>query len=171
MLTKSQKTDIVNDLTDKLKRQKITIFTDFHGIVVSKSQTLRRALRKVGAEYKVAKKTLLARALQAVGIEIPVKELQGEIGVAFGYQEEIQPAKELVKFSKGNETFKIVAGLLSGRVLTDKEVFALAKLPGREILLTELLGTLQSPIRNLAAVLTGNIRNLIILLNNIKDKR
>lgn len=171
MLTKTQKTKIVEDLAEKFKRQKIAIFSDFHGISVSKSQALRRLLKKGEAEYKVAKKTLLDRALEKAGIGLKTKELEGEIGVTFGYGDEMGPAKTLFKFSRGNETFKILSGILGGRILSDKEVLIIAKLPLREIIISQLLGVLQSPIRGLIAVLGGNIKNLVVVLNKIKDKK
>lgn len=170
MLNKAQKQKIVEDLVDKFKRAKIAVFSDFHGVSVSKAQQLRRLLKKERAEYRVAKKTLFDRALEATGFSLKTKEMKGEIGVAFGYGDEIAPAKTLFKFSKGNETFKILGGFLGTRTLSDKEVFILAKLPSREVLLGQLLGMLQSPLRGLVTVLQGNIRNLVVVLSKIKDK-
>mgnify|MGYP001597087411 FL=1 len=168
MLNKAQKQKLVEELVDKFQRQKIAIFSDFHGVSVSKAQQLRRLLKKDGAEYRVAKKTLLDRALEAIGFSLRTKEMKGEIGVAFGYGDEIAPAKTLFKFSKGNETFKILGGFLGAKTLSDKEVLTLAKLPSREVLLGQLLGVLRSPIRGLVSVLGGNIRNLVVVLNKIK---
>lgn len=171
MLTKTQKTKIVEELTDKLKRQKIAIFSDFTGVSVSKFQALRRLLKKDQAEYKVTKKTLFDRALQKTGINLKTKELRGEIGATFGYGEETAPAKILLKFSRQNETFKILGGILGNRILNAKEMITFAKLPPREILMGQLLNVMQSPIRGLATVLGGNIRNLVIVLSKIKDTK
>jgi len=171
MLTRAQKGKIVEDLADKFKKNKITVFTDMRGISVSKSQSLRRELKKNESEFKVSKKTLLDIALKKAGAEFRTKELEGEIGVAFGYGDEAIPAKTLHKFSKENETFKILGGILGGKIISDKEVISLAKLPSREILLAQLLGALQSPLRGLATVLSGNTKNLVVVLNKIKDKK
>lgn len=171
MLTKEQKQEIVGDLTQRFKRKKIAIFSDFRGISVAKAQTLRRLLKKLDAEFKVAKKTLFDRALAAAGFKAKTRELEGEIGVAFGYGDEVQPAKTLLKFSKENETFKILGGILGDRVLKNTEVITLARLPGRETLLAQVVGTLQSPIRGLVTVLRGNIKNLVVVLNKIKENK
>lgn len=171
MLTKPQKTKIVEELADKLKRQKIAIFSDFTGVSVSKFQALRRLLKKDQAEYKVTKKTLFDRALQETGINLKTKELQGEIGATFGYEEEAAPAKTLFKFSRQNETFKILGGILGNRILNAKEVITLAKLPSREILIGQLLNVMQSPIRGLVMVLGGNVRNLVVVLQKIKNNK
>lgn len=171
MLKKSQKKEIVAGLADKFKRQKIAIFSDFHGVSAAKSITLRRLLRKENAEYKIAKKTLFGRALGESSKDIGIKELKGEIGVAFGYGDQVAPAKILSKFSKEVETFKILGGLLDGKLLSGKQVMALARLPSREVLLAQAVGALSAPLRGLASVLQGNIRNLALVLSRIKDNR
>ena len=171
MLNKDQKQKVADDLAERFRRQKIAFFSDFHGVSVAKIQALRRLLKKDEAEYKVAKKTLLDRALEKAGLKLKTKELQGEIGVTFAYGDEVAPAKTLSKFSRSNETFKILGGILGSRILTGKEILALAKLPPREVLLAQLLRVLQSPMRGLAIVLQGNIKNLVVVLSKIKDNR
>mgnify|MGYP001561765654 FL=1 len=171
MLTKTQKQQIVADMADKFKRQKIAVFSDFRGISVAKLQALRRLLKKAEAEYKVTKKTLLDRALEKAGVSLKTKELEGEIGVTFGYGDEMEPAKTLLKFSKENSTFKILGGMLASRLLNGKEVLTLAKLPSREVLIAQLLGVLQSPMRELVTVLRGNIKNLVVVLQKIKESK
>lgn len=169
MLNKTQKSEIVRGLVDKFRRQKIAIFSDFSGVSVAKSQTLRRLLKKDDAEYKVAKKTLFDRALVETGAGMVTNDMKGEIGVAFGYGDQVAPAKILAKFAKEAETFKILGGLLDGKLLNDKQIMALARLPNREILLAQVASVLVAPLRNFASVLQGNIRNLAFVLNQIKE--
>lgn len=171
MRTKAQKAKIVEELTDRFKRQKIAIFSDFRGVSVAKSQALRRLLKKEDAEYKVAKKTLFDRALAETGVGTATKDMKGEIGVAFGYGDQVAPAKILAKFAKEAETFKILGGLLDGKFLSNKQVLAMARLPSREALLAQMAAVLAAPIRGLANGLWGNIRNLVIVLTKIKDSK
>lgn len=171
MLTKQKKTEVIAELTDRFSRQKVAIFSDFHGVSVAKATLLRRSLRKEDAEYKVAKKTLLVRAMQEAGITFDAKSLKGEIGVAFGYGDQALPAKILAKFGKENETFKILGGLLGSRVMTGKDVIALARLPSREVLLAQVVGALSAPLRGLAGALQGNIRNLAFVLGQVRDNK
>ena len=171
MLNRTQKAKIVEELTDKFKRQKVVLFSDLRGISVTKLQGLRRLLKKDGGEYKVAKKTLLDRALTDANLEVKTKQFEGEIGVAFGYGDEVAPAKTIFKFSRDNETFKILGGIFGKRFLTDKDIVALAKLPPREALIGQLLGVLSAPLRNLVTVLHGNTRNLVVVLNKIQSSR
>ena len=176
MLTKAQKSKIVDELAQRFRKQKIALFSDFRGISVGKAQTLRRALKKDSAEYKVAKKTLLNRALKDAGIDtVDTKTMEGEIGVAFGYGDEIAPARALYKFTRDNETFKVLGGILGSagrrKMLGEKDVITLAKLPSREVLIAQVVGALQAPIRGLAMVLSGNMRNLVVVLQKIKEKQ
>ena len=90
--------------------------------------------------------------------------------MAFGYEDEVSPAKTLLKFSKEVETFKILGGLLGSRFLSASEVIAIARTPSREVILAQLLGALSSPIRGLATVLQGNIRGLVVVLNKIREQ-
>lgn len=170
-LTKPQKQEIVRELTDKFNKKKIAIFNDLRGISVAKSQVLRRQLKKNEAEFKVAKKTLLDISLRNSGLDAATKKLEGEIGVVFGYGDEVAPAKTLLKFSKENETFKILGGILRNKFISGQEIIKLAKLPAREILLASLLRALQSPARGLVNVLSGNAKNLVVVLQKIADKK
>ena len=171
MLTKVQKEEVIKELNDRLDRQKAIFLTDFQGISVMNSQELRRALKKTDAEYKVAKKTLFDRAIAGHGIEYKTRETQGEVGVAFCYGEETAPAKILVRFRKDHESFKILGAIMGKKTLTEQEVTALAKLPTREVLLAQVIGAMQAPIRGLAAVLQANIRNLTVVLQKIGEQR
>lgn len=171
MLTRTQKEHIVSGITDQLERQNIVIFSDFHGASVSHMQSMRRELKQNEAEYKVIKKTLLDRALKQASHEVDINEFKGELGVAFGYGDQIAPAKILAKFGKEVETFKILGGILDGSVVDAQGMMALARLPGREALLGQLAGTLMGPIRGLAVVLQANIRSLVYVLDAIKNKK
>ena len=171
MLKRSEKAEIIKGLEERFGRQKVSIFTDFRGINVGKLSALRRELKKIGAEFKVAKKTFLKRALDALGIGLDPEELDGEIGVIFGYEDQVAPARTAAKFAKANNTFKVLRGILDGTVIEGQAVLALAKLPSREQLLGQVASVLQAPIRNLAVVLQANIRNLAVVLNQVASNK
>ena len=174
MLRRTDKAKIVEELQDRFERQRVSIFTDIRGISVAKLSAFRRELKKIGAEFKVAKKTLLRRALQAAGPAfggIEPKALQGEIGVIFGYEDPVAPAKAAAKFAKENVTFKVLRGVLVERILEARDVLTLAQLPSRVELLGRLAYVLGAPIQQLATVLAGNIRNLVVVLTNVKEQK
>jgi large subunit ribosomal protein L10 len=171
MITRADKEKIVADLADCFKRQKVTVFADFHGMSVAKAQALRRSLKKDDAEFRVSRKTLLDRALQVAGLSFKTKELEGEIGVAIGYGDEVAPGKTVFGVTKEIKTFKILGGILGTRILDETAMVALANLPSREILLTQLACVVQSPLRGLVIVLSGNMRNFVTVLSKIRDNK
>ncbi len=171
MLTKKQKQEIVEELAGKIKRQKSLIFTDAKGVKVKDVQAVRKELKKLDAEYKVAKKTLIDLALKKEGKEINLSEFSGSLASSFGYNDPISLIKVLTKLAKTNDKFKILGGMVEGRVLSASEIKELSKIPSKEILLAKLVGSIKSPISGFANVLQGNLRNLVGVLNAIKDNK
>lgn len=170
MLTKEQKQELVNDLVDKFSKTKLTAFIDFSYLNVAQISDLRKKLRELGADLKVAKKRLIDLALEKVGLkEIKVKEFEGQIALVFGYEDEIAPAKAIYQFSLKNEPMKILGGVLDGQFLGKDQILFLAKLSSREQLLSKLVSCLNAPLSGLVSVLNGNLRNFVYLLSKIKS--
>jgi len=170
MLTKKQKEEVIKELADKIKRQKSLIFTDAKGVKVKDVQKIRKELKKLEGEYRVAKKTLMEIALKKEGKEMDLSQFNGSLASSFGYKDPISLIKVLAKLAKENENFKILGGMVEGRVLSVAEIKALSKIPSREILLAQLVGSIKSPINGFANVLHGNLRNLVGVLNAISNK-
>lgn len=171
MKTREDKTNIVGELEERFKKQRVSVFANFTGISVAKLSQFRRELKKIGAEFKVAKKTLLNRALKAAGLEVNPDELKGEVGVIFGYEDQAAPAKLAAKFAKENKTFKVIKGILEGKITEAAGIMALAKLPSREELLGQVARAFNSPIQGLVNALSGNIKNLVVVLSKIKSTK
>lgn len=170
-ITREKKQSILKDLADKFSRAKAAILVDFNKLSVAKTMELRRLLKQISAEYKVSKKTLINRVLKSGDYKgVNLDNLKTQMGVVFSYDDPVQAADSLYKFSKINEALKILGGFL-GLDWQDKErIVALAKLPSREILLGQVVCTIAAPLSGLATVLSGNMRNLVNALNNIKLK-
>jgi large subunit ribosomal protein L10 len=171
MLTKTQKRELVKELVDKIKRQKSLVFTDISGLNVGEMQKLRRELKKTGIDYKVTKKTLITLALKEAKQDIDAEQIPGSLGTAFSYEDPISPAKIIFKFAKEHKNLKIVGGIMENKFLTFEEVQFLSKIPSKEELLAIFVSTLKGPISGLVNVLQGNIRNLIGVLNAIKNNK
>lgn len=175
-LTRDQKLNILKDLTDKFSRAKTAILVDFNKLSVSKTMELRRLLKQIGAEYKVAKKTLISRILRSEGYKgADLDEIKTQVGVVFSYNDPVPAASSVFKFSKtsakgGNEVLKILGGFIGFDWQGKDRIVALAKLPSREIILGQLVRTIAAPLSGLATVLSGNMRSLVSVLNNIKLK-
>ncbi|MEK7627679.1 MAG: 50S ribosomal protein L10 [Patescibacteria group bacterium] len=168
-MTKQQKKEIVVNLKDKLQRQKSVAFVNYKGINVKDLFALRRDLKKEGVEFKVLKKTLIDLALRESGLEnISVKDFDGQIAVAFGYNDEIMPAKLLYKFSKTNKSLSLLGGILMNNFISKEAIINLANLPSRKELLGILAGTMNAVMSGFVRVLNGNTMGLLTVLSKIK---
>ena len=165
MLNKQQKKDLVKDLSQQLKAAKSVVFSSFSGLPTRESQELRRALRQEGIVHKVVKITLLQRALRLARIAVSGLTINLPVAVSLSLDDEVAPARILQKFASGKDSVKIVAGVLDGQLIDAGKVKMLANLPGKTELRGQLVGVIASPLRGLASVLTGNIRELITVLN------
>jgi len=170
MLTKKQKQEIIEELADKIKRQKILVFTDFRGLGVGEMQELRSQLREADIEYKVAKKTLIKLALEKAKKKVDISQFKGSLALAFGWEDPVMPVKIISKFTKQHKDLEILGGLMEDKFLSTEEVKELAKIPSKDELLIKLITSLKSPISGFVNVLQGNIRNLIGVLSTISNK-
>lgn len=172
-LTKEQKADILQDVTDKMKDAKAVVFADFKGLSVEDMSVMRNSLREQGVQFKVVKKTLIKLAAKEAGFEDEISDdaLEGSVGVAFGMEDEISAAKLLYKFAKTNENLKLRGALFEGRVLSVAETKDLAQLPGKEELLAKLVYLLNSPIQGFHGVLNNTISGFVRVLDAVREKQ
>lgn len=171
MLTRNQKEEIVNKLSDEIKSSKSVVFTDYKGVSVKDMENLRGSLREEEASVKVVKKKLASIALKNAGVDMDAKELDGQLAIAVSQGDEVSPAKIINNFSKENENLKILGGLLGSEKLSEEQVISLAKLPSKEELLGKLVGTLNAPLSGFVNVLQGNQRSLVQVLKAVSDNK
>lgn len=168
--SKEQKQKMIKDLEERFSKMKSLVFSDYYGLTVKEIQELRKLLREKSGDYLVTKKTLLDLALKDTDIkDVNSKELTGGLGLAFGFDDEIAPAKILADFSKKHGALKISAGILEKRFISQEKVLELAKLPGKNELMVQIVGSIKSPLSGLVGVLKGNIRNFIGVLRAIVE--
>lgn len=171
MLTRSQKEELVKSLVEEIKSSKVVIFSDFAGTSVKNMKKLRDSLRKGGSKYKIAKKKLIQIAFRKAGIDVDTKSLAGQIGIALGQTDEVSSAKTLKIFTKENKNFKMLMGILEGKIMNEQEVSALAEVPSKEELLARFVGSINAPLSGFANVLAGNIRNLVGVFKAIVNNK
>ena len=169
-LNKSEKEQILADLTSDLKEAKGIVFTDYRGLTVKEFEDLRARMREQCGFVKVAKLTLVRRALKALGINI---ELNPEVPTALAYskEDEVAPAKIVVKFANDVKKTEVVSGLLNGKLLSSAEVKALSKLPGRQELRGQVVSVLAGPMRGFVGVMAGVQRSLLYTLKAYAEKK
>jgi large subunit ribosomal protein L10 len=151
---KEQKAEQVELLTEKLRTAKVAVLTDYRGLTVVQIQDLRGKLRTGDVEYRVVKNTLARRAADAAGVKNLETELEGPIAIAFGYDDLSAPSKLINDWVRATRLkLDVKGGLVEGRVFTPEQVRQLADMPSRETLLSQLAGTIQSPMAQLAGAL------------------
>ncbi len=170
-MDRKKKEDLVYALKEKFSRARMVVLTNFQGLNVAKMSELRRQLREVEGEYKVAKNTLILRATEETPAKVLEKYFRGPNGLAFAYDDVVSVAKVLSNFAKENEVFEIKGGLLEENELTKEQIIELAKLPSREVLLAKLLGCLQAVPGGFVRVLNGILLNFIWVLKAIEEKK
>jgi large subunit ribosomal protein L10 len=168
---KEQKAEQVELLTEKLKKAKVAVLTDYRGLTVSQLQELRGKLRTGAVEYRVIKNTLARRAAEAAGVPALQSELEGPVAIAFGYDDLATPSKLINEWVRTTRLkLEVKGGLVEGRVFSPDQVKQLADLPSRETLIAQLLGTLQSPVAQLVGIMQTPLQSLLGTLNAYKTK-
>ena len=168
---KEQKAEQVELLAEKLKKAKVAVLTDYRGLTVSQMQELRGRLRTGEVEYRVVKNTLARRAAEAAGVPALEKELEGPVAIAFGYDDLSLPSKLINDFVRATRLkLDVKGGLVEGRVFSPDQVKQLADLPSRESLISQLAGTMLSPVAQLAGALQMPLSMLAGALESYQKK-
>jgi len=168
---RSEKSGVVEALHEKLQRAEFNVLTDFKGLKVTEITTLRRQIKEAGGELIVVKNTLLKRAAAETSSARLEEFFNGPTAVALGYDNPLNLAKVLTKFAKDKPDLKLKAGVLGSSVLAGADIGALAKLPGREVLLSQLLAAMQGIPTSLVNVLSGIVRQLLNVLKAIEAQK
>jgi len=168
---KELKVEQVELLTEKLKRAKVAVVTDYRGLSVPQLHDLRTKLRTGDVEYRVVKNTLARRAAEAAGFPTFQAELKGPVAIAFGYDDLGVPAKLINEFVRTTRLkLDVVGGLVEGRVFSSEQIKQLADLPSRDVLIAQLMGTLQSPVGQLVGIMQTPLQQLMGVLEAYKTK-
>jgi large subunit ribosomal protein L10 len=170
-MLRTDKEKTINELKEKLSTTKSLFLTDFRGLNVLEINQLRRELKKGGAEYEVAKNTMIRRAAQDTEFEMIRDHLKGPTGLVFSYENPVSPAKVLFDLFKKVEKPKVKVIWMDGRLLDQDYLKKLAALPSREVLLTQILGGINSPLTNLVGTLQGVMRNFVGVIDALKEEK
>lgn len=144
----------VAELAELIKNAESGVFVDYKGITVEEDTKLRRELREAGVKYFVEKNTMLRLALKEAGHDGFENVLEGSTALALSSDDQTAPARILGKFADAHDDkFNLKAGFIGTEIYDEKGVTALSKIPSRDVLLAQLVGSLQGPMQKLAATL------------------
>ena len=171
-MTKQGKTQLKTQLAEKLSKANTVVLTEYRGLTVEQLSVLRNNLRESGAEYKIAKNRVFKLATgESEQFKALSDELIGPIGTVFVYGDSAQAAKVLVEFEKEHNNLNIKSGVMDGDAIGIDDLKAISNLPSKEVLLGQIVGSLVAPHRGILGVLSGNARELLQVLNAIKDTK
>lgn len=174
MATKAFKAEKIDAVKEKIEKAKVILVTENKGLSVAKITELRRNLQKENGDFMVVKNTLAKLALKGTEFE-PVSELlTGAVVLAFGYEDQVAPAKVLATFTKDKlnaSKLEIKGGCLDNKLLSDKEVKDLSQLPSKEELLAKILGSINSPASGIANATNGVLRALVYAMDQVAKQK
>ena len=152
-MKKSEKTALVEDLSSSFGRASIALVSEYRGMTAAESTEMRKRLRAVRGEMRIAKNTLVRHAIKGTKFEALDSNLGGQISLILSYEDPVVLAKTFTSFGPLGEKLKLRGAVLDGKVLTAAEVEALSKLPSREVIFSQLLGLLNAPATQLVRLL------------------
>ena len=147
------KQPIVDEIKGYVGQAKAAVLVDYRGLTVAQDTELRKKLREAGIVYKVYKNTMLNFAFKGTEYEALANDLNGPTAVAFGMEDATAPARILLECSKTMPKLEFKSGVVDGTYYDEKGIQVIATIPSREVLISKLLGSLQSPIANFARVI------------------
>jgi large subunit ribosomal protein L10 len=169
---RQKKEAIVTELSEKFGKANAVVFTNYQGLTHKQLETFKRAIKPLKAEFVVAKNSLLTIALTENKLKLEVGQvLDGQTGTLFLYEDIISPLKALAKTIKELNLPGVKFGIMDKNPITGEQVLKLSTLPTREVLLSQLVGTLKGPIFGLHRALNWNLQKLVLTLNAVAKSK
>ncbi|MDO5307828.1 MAG: 50S ribosomal protein L10 [bacterium] len=171
MSTKAFKNDKVSLIKEKIDKAQVAIVTDYKGLTVEEITKLRRSLQKDGGDYMVTKNTLAKIAIKGTPYEVLADSMKGPIAIAFGFEDQVAPAKALSNFIKEVKKGEILAAAMDGNLLSASEAKALANLPSKAELYAKMLGCINSPASGIANSVNAVMSSLVRAIAAVRDQK
>ena len=171
MSTKAFKQDKIEKMKENFAKAKVAVVTEYRGFTVEEITNRRRALQKENSDYMVTKNTLAKIASKGTQFEVLAETLKGPVAIAFGFHDEVAPAKILTKFIKDVKKGEIVAAALDGKLLNAKETQVLANLPSKEELYAKMLGSINSPATGIVGAVNAVMSGLVRAMDQVAKQK
>ncbi len=153
-LNRNEKAAVVSDVAAQVARSQTLALAEYRGLTVEHLNALRKQAREKGVYLHVLKNTLARRAVQGTPFEVASGAMVGPL--IYGFSEDaVAAAKVIADFAKGNDKLIVKAGAYAGKPLDADGVKALAAVPSKEVLLSQIAGLLKSPVQRMAAVVAA----------------
>ncbi|HVI08389.1 MAG TPA: 50S ribosomal protein L10 [Candidatus Binatia bacterium] len=171
-VSRAKKIEQVEKLSADLQNASSAVVATYSKLTVAQDYELRKALRGSGAKYKVVKNTLAEKASKGTKVEEGLKNLTGVTSIAYTTGDPVAMAKALIKYAKDTPEFTFKVGVVEGKVISIKEIEALATMPSKEELMSKLLFLINAPAQRLATAINAVPRNLAVVVNQgVQEKK
>lgn len=171
MSTKAFKQEKIDAMKNNFEKAQVALITEYKGYTVEEITNLRRNLQKEGGDYMVTKNTLAKIASKGTAYEAIAELCKGPIAVAFGFDDQVSPAKVVSKFIKDTKKGEILGAVLEGNLLSADEAKALAALPSKEELYAKMLGSINSPASGIVGSVNAVMASLTRAVAAVRDQK
>ena len=171
MSTKAFKSEKIDAMKAKFEKAQVAVVTEYKGYSVEEITNLRRNLQKEGGDYTVTKNTLAKIAIKGTEFEALADLCKGPVAIAFGFEDQVSPAKIVSKFIKDSKKGEILGAVLDGKVLSVEETKALANLPSKEELYAKMLGSINSPASGIVGSINAVMASLTRAVAAVRDQK
>jgi large subunit ribosomal protein L10 len=169
-VTRARKKEQVEKLSADLQNVSNAVVATYSKLTVAQDYELRKVLRGAGAKYQVVKNTLAELAAKGTKVEEGLKNLTGVTSIAYTTGDPVAMAKALTKYAKDTPEFTFKVGVVEGRVISIKEIEALASLPSKEELYSKLLFLINAPAQRLVTVMNAVGRDVAVVVGQGVEK-
>jgi large subunit ribosomal protein L10 len=169
----AEKIKKVEELNGVFLKAKSAILANYQGIEAPELTQLRSHMRSRAIDFRVIKNTLARQAAKTTPFELLDEEFSGPVSLVVSFDDAVAPAKALAEFSESGATKnpKVICGVVEGKKISPEQVTALAELPSKEVLISQMLATMNGPTTNFVGALSGVLRKLVGTLEAIKEKK
>jgi large subunit ribosomal protein L10 len=169
---REKKETLVSEFQGRVDRSKALVFANYQGLTHQQLETVKKAVKKVDAEFVATKNSLILRALEGLNLSADdQKFFEKPTATLFIYGDIVEPLKILAKTVKELNLPAVKFGVLDGKTISDSQVMKLATLPSIDVLRAQLLGQMLSPVQKLHTALRWNLQTLVMTLNAISQKK
>lgn len=171
-MNRREKEQAISSAKELISASQAVFVVNYKGLSVAKMQTLRSSIRQNGGQLKVIKASLMDIAAKDLdGVDEFKSSFKDQIGFVFAKGDVSAVAKQLIDFSKENESLKVLTGVFESKVLSSSQINVIASLPSREVLIAQVLGTMQAPIASFVRVLNQVVASLPQVIKQIEEKK
>lgn len=171
MKTRQQRHAEMEWLAQAFRETPTIVLLNTQGLTVAKDWELRRRLEKANARFRVVKNTLARLAARGTPVERLSEHFRGMTAIALSKDDPVALMRALTEFARENAQVQFKAALVEGTVVEAPQIPAIATLPSRAELMSQIMFLVQAPTRALMSAITGVARNLVVVLGQIRDQK